>query len=54
MANQLAFECNLSELPYLAPVLQGISHVVRSKNVRLVVANAHNAGSIKVDVLYLL
>jgi hypothetical protein len=42
------------ELPYLPPILKWIPHVRRPEYVGLVVADAHNACAIEVDVLYLL
>jgi hypothetical protein len=44
----------LSKLPYLSPILQWIPHILRSEYVRLLVANAHHASAVEVDVLYLL
>ena len=42
------------EFPDLPPDLEGIPHVVWTKYVGLVVANAHHACAIEVDVLNLL
>jgi hypothetical protein len=48
------FHFSCLELPYLPPILEWIPHVRRPEYVGLVVADAHHAGSVEVDVLYLL
>ena len=41
----------MSKFPYLPPVLQWIPHVLGPEHVGLVVANAHHASAVEVDVL---
>ena len=41
----------MSKFPYLTPVLEWIPHILRSEYIRLLVANAHHASAVEVDVL---